>query len=123
MQIERKNAQIERVSFGKDDHGIMSLMLFLKYNGSGQGFGGYALDTWDESRKRRVGTAYGMEWIMRLMDTVGVTDFSDFVGLYVRVEADRNKVYRIGHFLEEKWFDPEVTDLKEFIESNGRITS
>ena len=47
MAHERKNAQITGVSFGKEDHGIMTLMLHLTYDGSGQGFGGYALDNYD----------------------------------------------------------------------------
>ena len=115
MAHERKNAQITGVSFGKEDHGIMTLMLRLTYDGSGQGFGGYALDNYDPIKKRRIGTAYGMEYIMRLLDTLEIQDFGELEGQHVRVEADWNKVYRIGHILKDKWFDPE-TDMTSFRE-------
>ncbi len=110
---KQKNACIQSVSFGMGDHGHMSLMLHLDYGGSSQGFGGYSLDTYDTDRKRRVGTAWGLEWIMQLMETLKVTDFSQLTGLLVRVEADFNEVYRIGHVFEDRWFDPTVKDFQK----------
>lgn len=77
-------AKIRRVFLGTEDHGIFTCSLDLDYGSSGQGAGGYGLD---EPRKDgegkhigRFGTAYGMEWIMRLMRACGVNDWSKVEG-------------------------------------------
>ena len=77
-------AKIGGVSLGWEDHGIFTCMVHLDYGGSGQGAGGYGLD---EPRRDgegefigRFGTAFGMEWIARLMRAAGVNDFSDVKG-------------------------------------------
>jgi len=49
----------------------MTLQLFLDYGGSGQAFGGYALDEWDESKGCRVGTSYGLQFIKEVLAAVG----------------------------------------------------
>lgn len=76
-------AKIAAVSLGYEDHGIFTLMLHLDYGHSGQGAGGYTLDTpvhKDGKFKGRRGTAYGMEWIIRTMRAVGVKDWSELKG-------------------------------------------
>src|SRR5690348_5448746 len=77
-------AKIRHVKLGWEDHGIFTCQLDLDYGGSGQGAGGYALD---EARKGgndehigRFGTAYGMEWIIRLMRACNAQDFSEVKG-------------------------------------------
>jgi hypothetical protein len=109
-----KNARIRKASLGIEDHGIMTCMLYLDYQGSAQGFGGYSLDTYDDTVKRRVGTAYGMEWIIRLLRAVGVDNWEDLVGQNVRVDGDYTKIKRIGHIIEENWFDPD--EIKDYVE-------
>ena len=89
---------------GYEDHGILTCMLMLDYGGTMQGFGGYAFDQWDG--KRRVGGAFGTEFIARIMNVVGVDEWESLPGKYVRAVADHSKVYRIGHITEDKWMDP-----------------
>lgn len=101
-----KNAVITNVMLGYEDHGILTLTVGLDYGGSCQHFGGYALDQWNESLKRRVGTAYGTEWIIRLLKTLEVESLQTLVGKSVRVEANHCHVAKIGHFLKDQWFDP-----------------
>src|SRR4051812_19355959 len=96
---------------GVEDRGILTCWLNLDFGGSGQGFGGYALDQWDEEKDARLGTAYGMEFIRRLMNVVGVEKWEDLVGKHVRAETDWSRVHRIGHITRDKWFNP--SDLKE----------
>lgn len=55
-----ENAQIESTMLGMEDHGILTFFLSLKFEGSGQGFGGYAMDSYDKAKKRRVGSALGI---------------------------------------------------------------
>ncbi len=120
--MERQNAIIESTQLGNSDHGgVMDCWLFLKYDGGGQGFGGYCLDEprfekGVEPRKfiGRFGTAWGMEYIKRVLQTVGVDRWENLPGQHVRVECEQSKIHRIGHIIEDRWFDPE-NDLKEFL--------
>jgi hypothetical protein len=77
-------AKVTSVRLGWEDHGIFTCMVDLDYGGSGQGAGGYALD---EPRRDgegefigRFGTAFGMEWVIRLMRACGASDFSQIKG-------------------------------------------
>ena len=105
--FETKNALIESTFLGWEDHRIFTCFLYLKYDGGGQGFGGYALDTYDEALKRRKGTAQGAEFIARVLETVGVDSWEKLPGKFVRVVASWTKVKSIGHIIEDKWFSPE----------------
>lgn len=94
----------------------MSLMLSGQVNVC---FGGYVLgkgyldapdDFWE-------GSAAGLEYIMRIMDVVGVESFQDLKGKYVRVahKGLGSSVKIIGNITKEKWFDAEsfFEDKKE----------
>lgn len=76
---------IESTRLGLEDHGIMSAMLHCKGNGGGTGVGGYGLDTFDKEKDRRVGHAFGLEWLMRVMSTVGVEQWEKLPGSRVLV--------------------------------------
>lgn len=77
-------AKIMAVKLGWEDHGIFTCTVHLDYGGSGQGAGGWALDEprrgEDNEFIGRFGTAFGMEWVIRLMRAAGVKDFSDVHG-------------------------------------------
>jgi hypothetical protein len=94
---------------GMEDHGIVSCMLYMKFDGSGQGFGGYTLDEYREDLKRRIGCGWGMEFIMRTLAAVGVEKWEDLKGKYCRVRHDKpgfgGKIIAIGHIIEDRWFD------------------
>lgn len=83
-------AKIESTMLGYEDHGILSTMLFVNYGGSSQGVGGYALDSYDKEAKRRIGTAYGCEFIIRTMKACGVDSWEKVKGrtIYVLKEND-----------------------------------
>lgn len=109
---EIKNARITRTTLGVEDHGILTAFLHLEGDGWGIGFGGYALD---EPRKDaegrhagRFGTAYGMEWIRQVMETLCVESWEKLPGTHVRVETQGwgGVALRIGHITKERWFDP-----------------
>ena len=66
MSREIVNARIRSTTLGVEDHGIFTAWLNLDYGGSGQGFGGWALDgkpVKRDAHSRRPGTAYGCEFI------------------------------------------------------------
>ena len=111
MPREIKNAKIISTSLGGEDHGIFTIYIHLDYGGVCQAFGGWSLDTPDkkspkEFHKGRVGTAYGMNFIMNVLHTLGVSTWEKLPGTYCRVIAEHHVVHAIGHLLEEKWFNP-----------------
>lgn len=99
---ELRNAKIESTHLGFEDHGIMTFYLHLKYDGTGQGFGGYGLDDGPK------GTAFGMVAVRKVLETVGVSKWEDLPGKYIRAETDWSKIHRIGNIIEDKWLDLKV---------------
>jgi len=115
--IETRNAQISKVEIETDP--VLTAWVILEYGGAGQGFGGWTLDEpiWDADGKfsHRQGTAWGMEFIRLVMETVGASKWSALKGMSCRVRADHGKAYEIGHFLKDVWFQPE-RDLAHLLE-------
>lgn len=101
---EIRNAKIKSTMLGIEDHGILTAMITVDFGGSQQGFGGWAFDKYDG--KTRVGTAWGMEWIRRLLETIGVEKWEDLIGQVVRIRSTDGLISSIGHIIEEKWFTP-----------------
>lgn len=106
--MEIKNAIITSTMLGIEDHGIMSFYLYLDYGGSGQGAGGWCLDTPIEQGGtfiRRIGTAGGLTLIMEILKIANVEKWEDLKGKYIRVKSDYGKVHAIGNILTDKWLD------------------
>lgn len=82
---EQETGRITSVFFGRESHGILSIMLMIDFGGTCQGFGGYALDTYDKVRKRRVGHAAGTDFVLRLLDLFKVEDLQAIKGRVVSV--------------------------------------
>jgi hypothetical protein len=84
VAIHREIAKVRTAVLGWEDHGILAVAVDFDFGGSGQGIGGYALDepVHDEHGKfvKRVGTAYGMEFVARVMRACGVDEWSKVVG-------------------------------------------
>lgn len=106
--IETKNAIIRGTMLGPEDHGILTCSLTLDYGDSCQGFGGYSFDNYDEARKVRIGSAWGMEFINRLLQTLRVSSWEKLPGTHCRVRAEFTGVHAIGHIIENRWFDPKA---------------
>lgn len=102
MTKEIKNARISKTHLGTEDHGIFTCFVFLDYEGSGQGFGGHQLKYKD----------YGVEYLRKIIEVVGVDSWEKLPGKHVRVEADHCKVRGIGNIVEDRWFYPEGKDDK-----------
>ena len=106
VNMEIENARIKSTQLGIEDHGIFTFFLHLEYDGAGQGFGGYALDEWSKKAETRVGSGLGIEMIRKILEVVGVDNWEDLPGKYIRVEHDNMGVYQIGHITKNKWFSP-----------------
>jgi len=105
--MEVRNARITDTKLGREDHGIMTFMIFVEFCGCACGIGGYALDEYDRETQKRVYSAKSMEAISKILETVGVDNWEDLEGKYVRVKDNGwgSTVDEIGNLMEEKWFN------------------
>ena len=78
--MEKEIAKVDSTFLGWEDHGIFTSMIHLDYGNGAQGAGGYSLDQYNETIKRRIGTAYGMEFIIRTMKAFGVREWDKIQG-------------------------------------------
>ena len=107
-----ENALITNVDISMADHGCLTLVMTLEGGGWGVVYGGYCLGKGylDASDDFFDGSAAGMEYLIRIMDTVGVEKFQDLKGKYIRVATKRwcDPVKIIGNIIKDKWFDAET---------------
>lgn len=103
-----ENALITSTMLGYEDHGILTAFVHVSGEGWGVGFGGFALDAWDEATKKRIGTAYGCQFIADVLRVVGVDAWEKLAGQHVRVESEGlgGRALRLGHITKNQWFDP-----------------
>lgn len=84
--------RIKSTSLGFKDHGVLSAWLQVEWSGGGAGVGGYCLDeprSKDAKDYARTGTAYGLDHVIRLIETVGVDQWEALCGQHVIVLFDR----------------------------------
>jgi len=108
--VQIDNAFITGTSLGFEDHGILTARVFVEFDSGGCAFGGYAMDNYDAIAKRRTGTAFGCQFVMDVIQTIGVEKWEDLKGKHCRVEHEGlgGRILRIGHFMKNQWFDPKV---------------
>lgn len=110
--MEIKNAQITDTFLGREDHGIMTFSICVRfYNCVHCGIGGYALDEYDKETKTRVFCAKSMEVISRILDVVGVDKWEHLKGKYIRIKDPGwgKTIDEFGNLMEDKWLN-----LREF---------
>ncbi|NWL13271.1 hypothetical protein DM793_18565 [Paenarthrobacter nitroguajacolicus] len=114
---------IKSTRLGVEDHGVMTATLNIEWSGGGIGVGGYTLDSprKDDSGKHlgRIGTAYGLDHIMRLLETVGVDRWEQLPGKQVIVMFEGDGGWGsiscgIAGITNEKVFDVKV-HVNEFL--------
>lgn len=114
-----ENALIESVDLSMADYGCLVLAMDLKGNGWSVTYGNYCLGKGylGADDDFFLGSAAGMEYLIRIMDTVGVERFQNLKGKYVRVAIKGwgSTVKIIGNILKDQWFDAETffIDKKE----------
>lgn len=92
---------------GNEDHGILTTFLDLDFGDFHQGFGGYALDKYDEDLRERVPSLALGRHISEIFKVAGVDRWESLKGCVVRVEMDGQRIVRIGHYLKDIWFNPQ----------------
>ena len=102
------NAQIKRTDLGPGETCGFTLNLTLDVqDGYGVIVGGVVLDTYDKWEDERVGTTYGMNVIMRVMEVVGVRRWEELEGKFIRVVSGGigSSVTKIGNLMKDDWID------------------
>lgn len=102
-----KNAKIASTMLGREEHGIMTFMIFVDFYEGCCGIGDYALDAYDKNTECRVYSGKGLEAISQILEVVGVDTWEDLPGSYIRVKYQGwgSTVDEIGNLMEEKWFN------------------
>jgi hypothetical protein len=119
--------KITSTYLGIEDHGIMTCYLNMDLGSSVQGVGGYGLDSpqRDENDEfiGRVGTAYGCEFIRRILKACGVDTWEKLPGrtVFVIRESDRwgSKVLGIKPLPTERGEEFLFASLDEMVEAGA----
>lgn len=82
-------AKAGKTFLGTEDHGIFTAQIDFSFGGSGQGLPGYRLDAYDKASKRIVGTAAGLEFIMRTIAAFGVDSWEEISGRTILVLKEK----------------------------------
>lgn len=98
-----KNATVDDVFLGLEDHGILTISVRLDYGGVLQSFGGWQLYT--PARWKDTGNYCG-HWVYKLLQVFDVTDFDDIRGKSCRVQVGDHGVEGVGHITRDIWFIP-----------------
>lgn len=109
---EIRNAKITETQLGYCEKGILTFCLCLDISGGfACCYGNYSLDGYDRVKGERIASPKSMECITAILKTVGVDNWEQLKGQYIRIETDGwgSTVDKIGNLMEEKWFS-----LKEF---------
>ncbi len=111
METFVENGTIVSTRLGMEDHGIFTAWLELKFDGTGQGFGGYALDAPPAERNavsKRQPTAFGLGYIMELMRVLEADRWEKVSGQFCRVKraSYMGPIVAIGHINKDQWFSP-----------------
>lgn len=101
------NMKITNVTLSMADHGCLTFGLSIENKSTGLVYGGYCLGYGYLDAKEFSGSKYGLECLMRIMDTVGVERWEDLKNKYIRVVDNGwgSKITKIGNIIEDKWFD------------------
>lgn len=110
-----ENGVVESTRLGFDRGVFLCGWLTLKFNGSGQGFGGFVLGK--KNSDERAGP-YAEIWLLRILEVLEVEKWEDLEGTPLRVDHDWGKVYGIGHYLKDKWFYPkeEFEEIRKVVD-------
>lgn len=111
------NARIKSTMLGREDHGIMTFMIYIDACDFSCGIGGFCLDEYNHDTKARIFRAESMEAISEILDVVGVDKWEDLPGKYIRFEDNGcgSTITKIGNIVNDKWFD-----MREFFEKMSK---
>jgi len=111
-----ENAIIESAILTTKDYGLLTAWITLKFEGSGQGFGGYSLYL-PKSFSHHKLLSHAGHFIFRVMEIAGVSEWNQLDGKAVRVKHTHSEVQAIGHIIKDDWFCPSADFERAKMES------
>ena len=124
-----RTAVITDTHLGLHNGCIMNYKIYTNYQGAMAGqdisFGDRVLDkpTGEIPDIIRIGTAYGMTSIREILVTLDVEKWEQLKGQKIRIRLDsiqhHSKIVAIGHWMKDRWFDPERINLDGTISGTG----
>ena len=104
--VEVINARIVNTQLGWDGP-TMNSSIQLKAANLGVNFGGYILHADAQSMEQEdQQTAFGISYIGRVLNTVGVATWEALNGQACRIAIQGNQILGIGNLIDEVWFYP-----------------
>ena len=119
--IRIENAKITSTSISMADHGVLTFDIALEGDGWGVFYGNYVIGHgYLGADEFSAENGDGLVAMMHIMNTVGVDKWESLPGKFVRVENKGwgKSVTKIGHLIEDKWFDIDKF-FKEKRKENG----
>lgn len=106
------NAVVRSATLGVEDHGILSSFVNVdRQDGGSQGFGGLGLYLPPDFAHHKL-LSHAGHFIFRVLQIAGAEDWKDLPGKTMRIMATWDRIYAIGHIINDDWFMPEI-DFKE----------
>ena len=108
-KLFEENAKITRTKLTMEAHACLTFWIFVEMKSGGCGFGGYCIGHGYLGADSFSASGRGLEAIMRIMDTVGVSDWEELPGNYVRVRHTGmgGTIKEIGNIIQDEWFNLE----------------
>lgn len=107
LDYKIENALIKDVDLSMADHGCITFRMVLDGGGWGCVYGNHALGHGYLGAKTFNSYPDAMEYIMRIMDTVGVDTLKGLENQFIRVASKGwgSTIEIIGNIINDKWFD------------------
>jgi hypothetical protein len=102
---EIKNAVIRKAHISIGDRGFLDVSLDLDYGGTCQSFGGWALYLPKAYKNHNILSVAGHH-IFRILEIAGADSWDRLPGKTIRADASLSKVERIGHIVNDDWYNP-----------------
>lgn len=119
LKTKIENVEITNTFLGYEDHGILTFLIGIQGCSGGVHIGGYALDSYSKEKGEKIAYSKSMQVVTEILKVVGVRNWESLKGQYIRVETHGfgQKVTKIGHLIEDRWFDFE----EFFKEENKKV--
>lgn len=103
-----ENARIKSTSISMADHGCLIISLNVEGNHWGCNIGGWCNGVGHLGATLWKGNGSAIVAMMKIMDIVGVSNWEELEGKFIRVEvpcSGSRSISKIGNIIEDKWFD------------------
>ena len=103
----KKLALVKKLYLEYQERHILNVNCLVMYEDSGsQNMLNIVLDTWDEEKQKRVGTAEGMTFLIDLLNFFGVNNLTEVENQYVYVLVDVDSWDGKAHGIEHLATNP-----------------